>query len=1549
MLNPISLKFEGARDFRPTTIDFTDGDAFIGGRNGSGKSTVALVCNSMMDSAAVDPKKLISRSKVFDADNPWRFHGKLLFLNDGDLQGDYDTYIEIEAEFTGTRTSALRKTFTIRQGPAPGQWREQEQFSSPRTQDTGTLAEFHARLIKLGICPDTFRLYWSQGKTSEFTSVKDEERFSRFAAMLGLDRLLRDVRQRQVEHAEQEQLLQAAGFRQKEADLALRNSEVALNSKKERDKRLAHAVGLLLAVSRGLAEFGESKLERLGQLIAAKEKQLADLRSEKDTCEQSITGALRECDTLTAQITELTEQEQAIEAARLQLEEQQAASERFMADNLEAYQRVNEFLRLSAGRDVQQLRQELSSVIEETAKERATLDQVATERNETEANHSRLEVDVTRLEEACRALEDKIRRAEVTLREFGVTAEQQEQEVLIHREAAEAAAAGLTHVEAQLQERTEHFRTLSASAKLLHGSYSRRETAVRDEFEQLSTSIAARAQAMQAASDDLRAVRRQLDECQPLLVLQQQEQMLIGELASATTAEDEAQRTRTTALQALSSLFAKAVQYEELYQRLLNKAQGDLSSTRARILDLQESLVNQQEARATLDSEIADIKETPETLTTQISQVQQQQQAQRVRIDNIKGRLSTVDEGISSLSAGHGINENQANSLLKNQALSAAYRFADIFEVDTGDEDLDCALETKLAVLKYAILVDGHSVVSDALLPHVPLLSYPPSDLRTVPVGFRIRGGAPEEPSQRAITWLNSALSSDQIRIDDDGSIRDATGLRNLPASPLDYFLNPSARQRKLERLRLGRQALATELAEAEADLAAELEHEGKLRGLLAKLERLTLQLSDLDLAIGQLNGRLADQQALESSLSAEVDEAKACYDIVRPTYQRMLSYQSIVHRHPVSAGRSTYEQLLSEMDDRPVIDCYEAAVTAWRNASSHRTTMETSLAGCQAQIEQVTALMQTHAQRLSTHEALQTEQASAERELASLQRDLSTLQHYCSLCDHLGQELQNLELCHLGPVEVPYIIDQLDRFRSTLARDYGEYKHLQSLYQAALDRVEQTGKTLQQQQDLLERCIEHERTLAQRDEWTTQSSQVSAKRGNLKALTTQLGKLDGRAGELATRINHLEQRRSNIAALVESQDDLDLSLKERWESHEERVTLCLQSIIRHFADANEVRAQMDPLRQTLTTKLAATATARARLSDLSSQVEAGVAAIKELNEERSTWQAQCTQRRVIFTPGQGVAEDQVSLPDMLAIAEAVYTHHFCEVPHQPTWGAFVAALEVPPSIAPQNDSQFYNKRASAAQQVSAILMTLGTTGIDEFIEAKHAEAEATLTTALQELARIITQRDKLLELFGQAKQQLETMIETYESAVNTHLRTVMGRFNMSVRIRYNCEERPGRDDIRKLELDFGKGSNPATARRIDEHGGDLSGGEHAIVSLMLAYAIMKAKEKPGYRGGGYLLLDEWDAALDNHNVKLVFSVLKDLGRKIISISPRATARNFESHFKSITKIVYNANENTSFAVGLISTQDREAYFDEAAKWEQEGKRRRKSGGAVHQ
>ncbi|MFQ6177815.1 hypothetical protein ACLMJU_13285 [Bacillus paranthracis] len=111
-----------------------------------------------------------------------------------------------------------------------------------------------------------------------------------------------------------------------------------------------------------------------------------------------------------------------------------------------------------------------------------------------------------------------------------------------------------------------------------------------------------------------------------------------------------------------------------------------------------------------------------------------------------------------------------------------------------------------------------------------------------------------------------------------------------------------------------------------------------------------------------------------------------------------------------------------------------------------------------------------------------------------------------------------------------------------------------------------------------------------------------------------------------------------------------------------------------------------------------------------------------------------------------------------------------------------------------------------------------------------------------------------------------------------------------------------------------GKMEDISAKGRGGKVGSGVSGGEESLSSLLFALALLQTIEA----SPGYLILDEYDSALDDSRKEKVFTLFEEeLNRKMIIVSPKSQDPNYLKHFSQALAVMHDASVPVSQIVQI--------------------------------
>ncbi|MHB8065600.1 MAG: hypothetical protein ACYDG2_23780, partial [Ruminiclostridium sp.] len=403
MLYPIELTFENAREFKKQSVYFADPQSFkniseiarhykdnvlIGGLNGTGKSTIAAVfiCILNADVNEADPVDLISSSQAYSDENPWLFKGRLIFYNDGSLE-DNKMFIEINARFEGIteheKPKIRSKYFTVKESDSiEGLKIAREYVYSNKNDRYGKLDEYRKQIEALGISPDKYLLYWKQGETSKFTQIKDVERFSQFARMMGIEESITNLDRMIQQQAEKEKDVETVSNNCLQLELDLRNKEIDKNEKERRDQELMEGSADFVDKLNALINYNTRTTEVLKGKVSINEQALNEQNVRKAQAEEELNVILKQKAAVQTESDQCMSQTQKVNEQMVSVSQSVSNLEHEIDEGKSKYHQIKEFLDLLKQKELGV--EELQRLIEKLQADLITT-KLAIEQNESES------------------------------------------------------------------------------------------------------------------------------------------------------------------------------------------------------------------------------------------------------------------------------------------------------------------------------------------------------------------------------------------------------------------------------------------------------------------------------------------------------------------------------------------------------------------------------------------------------------------------------------------------------------------------------------------------------------------------------------------------------------------------------------------------------------------------------------------------------------------------------------------------------------------------------------------------------------------------------------------------------------------------------------------------------------------------------------------------------------------------------------------------------------------------------------------------------------
>lgn len=173
---------------------------------------------------------------------------------------------------------------------------------------------------------------------------------------------------------------------------------------------------------------------------------------------------------------------------------------------------------------------------------------------------------------------------------------------------------------------------------------------------------------------------------------------------------------------------------------------------------------------------------------------------------------------------------------------------------------------------------------------------------------------------------------------------------------------------------------------------------------------------------------------------------------------------------------------------------------------------------------------------------------------------------------------------------------------------------------------------------------------------------------------------------------------------------------------------------------------------------------------------------------------------------------------------------------------------------------------------------------------------------------QILSEIRENMEVFTE---RLETTIQMNVYNIHKNFEHYMEQFHFEGKVEWHME--PNKHGEMRYYLYIkarkkghrGKMEDISAKGRGGKVGSGVSGGEESLSSLLFALALLKTIEA----SPGYIILDEYDSALDDDRKEKVFTLFEEeLQRKMIIVSPKSHDPKYLNHFSKSIAVMHDAS-----------------------------------------
>ncbi|MCM3737277.1 hypothetical protein M3215_16090 [Bacillus cytotoxicus] len=169
-------------------------------------------------------------------------------------------------------------------------------------------------------------------------------------------------------------------------------------------------------------------------------------------------------------------------------------------------------------------------------------------------------------------------------------------------------------------------------------------------------------------------------------------------------------------------------------------------------------------------------------------------------------------------------------------------------------------------------------------------------------------------------------------------------------------------------------------------------------------------------------------------------------------------------------------------------------------------------------------------------------------------------------------------------------------------------------------------------------------------------------------------------------------------------------------------------------------------------------------------------------------------------------------------------------------------------------------------------------------------------------------------------KERLETTIQMNVHKIHKKFEQYMEKFHFEGKVEWDMDTNKHGEMRYYLYIKArkkghrGKMEDISAKGRGGKVGSGVSGGEESLSSLLFALALLQTIEA----SPGYIILDEYDSALDDNRKEKVFTLFEEeLERKMLIVSPKSHDSKYLQHFSKSLTVMHEASVPVSRIVQI--------------------------------
>ncbi|PWK03962.1 hypothetical protein [Tumebacillus permanentifrigoris] len=217
---------------------------------------------------------------------------------------------------------------------------------------------------------------------------------------------------------------------------------------------------------------------------------------------------------------------------------------------------------------------------------------------------------------------------------------------------------------------------------------------------------------------------------------------------------------------------------------------------------------------------------------------------------------------------------------------------------------------------------------------------------------------------------------------------------------------------------------------------------------------------------------------------------------------------------------------------------------------------------------------------------------------------------------------------------------------------------------------------------------------------------------------------------------------------------------------------------------------------------------------------------------------------------------------------------------------------------------------------------------VDESAPYNYEKVKAEYDRGKDEVQRSIL-------ILSEVKDRMDDMEERLRATIRLRLHKIHERFSRYMEMfgfegQVEWDMYSGRNGEMRYDLYIkarkkghrGKAEDVGVKGRGGKVGKGVSGGEESLSSLLFALALLQTIEA----SPGFLVLDEFDSALDEHRKERVLLLYEqELKRKLIILTPKSHGESYLAHFKKAYAVYHDPSIPQSNVIKINRTRNQEA------------------------